>query len=734
MFANFLMLFISFVLIFTSSYFITSIFTPQDKKTKNVGFLILLTSMFAQIVLSFELLSLFNAINAANVLFIHLFMFITSLVFWIKTDKKTYRPKPLKFTKKLFETLKKDKILMIMALGLLFFVLVSISLNLFMPVTSYDALSYHLNRAAFWLSQGNLNHFTITDDRNLVMPINSEILYLWVLTFLKKDIGLNFFSFIGYIACIYSTYNILSYFNFSERRKLWTVIIMSSFASVIAEASSIETDILIAGIILSSITIYLCSLKEKSKSLIFFSALTYALAMGTKSPAIIAFPGVFLLLTYFTYKDNKKEWLKPITAFLLYLFITFIIFSGYNYILNFIDFGDFLGSESAKKIHSFRGGFKAFIANYIRYIFMFFDFSGFRYSEYVGETITNAKLAIFSLLQIPPELGVEMTDGNVINNRLLEVKMGLGLLGFLLFLPATLTSIILKIIKNIKKECSKKIDAIFIFATILFVNICCLSFSIAYMVFSIRFVSTMALISAPILAITYIKNNKNILKWLILFFVMSYFIVMSTNMSAHPIQEVFQIIKEEKNIEKARERIRCALYVGYTGKMPYCYLRNIIRSTPKGTKFAVFPGYNARLYPIKMLDNEGYTIDVHLPEKAEEYDYKEYDYIIKTDYMLISTVLRQKTKDTIANYKIDKNSLPVFIENDKAQCAYVAHETQMTYDPTKGNQTIISSYCYLSDDFFAKKGFETHRVYNFHSDCRDNANYMTIYKNKNKSN
>ena len=92
--------------------------------------------MFAQIVLSFELLSLFNAINAANVLFIHLFMFITSLVFWIKTDKKTYRPKPLKFTKKLFATLKIDKILMIMALGLLFFVLVSISLNLFMPVTS----------------------------------------------------------------------------------------------------------------------------------------------------------------------------------------------------------------------------------------------------------------------------------------------------------------------------------------------------------------------------------------------------------------------------------------------------------------------------------------------------------------------------------------------------------------------------------------------------------------------
>ncbi len=658
MFTNFLMLFISFVLIFVSSYLIASIFTPQSKETKSVGFLILLTSMFAQIVLSFELLSLFSAINAINVLILHIFMFSISFVFWFKNGKKTYRPKPVKFIKKIYKIIKKDKILMFMSMGLLFFILITIAINVFMPIINYDALTYHLNRVAFWLSQGNLNHFTITDDRNLVMPINSEILYFWVLTFLKKDIGLNFFSFIGYIACIYSVYNILKYFKFSEAQKLWTIIIISSFASVIVEISSIETDVLVAGIILSAITIYLFALKEKSKSLIFFSALTYALAMGTKSPAIIAFPGVFLLLTYFTYKQESEEWKKTITTFLIYLLITFIIFSSYNYILNFLHYGDFLGSESAKTIHGFRGGFKAIIANYIRYMFMLFDFSGFKYSEYVGETITNAKLAIFSFLQIPPELGVEMTDNNEINNRLLEVKMGTGILGFLLFLPALITSIILKIVDNIKKQHSRKIDALFIFAITFFVNIFCLSFSIAYMVFSIRFVTMMALISSPVLAITYIKSNKNVLKWFILFFVMSYFVVMSTNISARPVLGILKVIKEEKNIEKARERIRCSLYVGYTGKMPYCYLKNVIKNTPKGTKFAIFPGFNARLYPIKMLDNEGYTIDIYLPEKAEEYDYQKYDYMIKTDYILISTVLPQKTKDTKANYKINENYRP----------------------------------------------------------------------------
>lgn len=732
MVTNFLMFFISFTFIFASSYFITGIFTPQNKKSQSVGFLILLTSMFAQIVLSYEVLSLFSAINAVNILTLHAFMFAISMIFWIKNNKKIYKPEPIKLIKKIFNTLKKDKILMIMFIGLIFFIFITIAINIFMPVINYDALSYHLNRVAFWLSQGDLNHFAITDDRNLVMPINSEILYFWVLTFFKSDIGLNFFSLIGYLTCVYSVYNILEYFKFSERRKLWAIIILSSFASVVVEVSSVETDVLIAGIILSAITIYLYAIKEKSKSLIFFSALAYSLAMGTKSPAIIAFPGVFILLTYFTYKQNSKEWLKPISAFLLYLFVTFIIFSSYNYILNFINYGDFLGSESAKAIHGFRGGFKAFVANYIRYIFMLFDFSGFKYSEYVGETITNAKLAIFSFLQIPPELGVEMTDNNKINNRLLEVKMGMGLLGFLLFLPALFTSIILKIVKSIKKEYSSKINAMFIFAITFFINICCLSFSIAYMVFSIRFVTTMGLISSPVLAITYIKNNKNILKWLILFFVMSYFLVMSTNISARPVLGIIKTIKQEKSIKKARERIRCALYKGYTGVMPFCHLKDIIKSTPTGTKFAVFPGYNARLYPVKMLDNEGYTIDIYLPELAEQYDYQKYDYIIKTDYMLISTVLLTKTKDTKANYKLDKNLLPIFFENNNVQCAYVDHKTGMTYDPTKENQTIISSYCYMPDGFFEKKGFNLTKTYNFHSDIRENANYMTIYKNKNK--
>ena len=107
---------------------------------------------------------------------------------------------------------------------------------------------------------------------------------------------------------------------------------------------------------------------------------------------------------------------------------------------------------------------------------MLFDFSGFKYSEYVGEYITQAKLAILTFLHIPSELGVEMTDNNLINNRLLDVKMGTGILGFLLFLPGIVVSVLMPIINKLQNKVCKKSNMLAAFGWMFFINIFCLSY------------------------------------------------------------------------------------------------------------------------------------------------------------------------------------------------------------------------------------------------------------------
>ena len=724
------MYYISLLMVLVSSYLTASVLSPKTEENKPYGpapFLYTLLIMFSQVVLTFEVLSLFKAITEINVLILNAGFFVSSIILWIKKDKPLYIPQIKEKTKEIWKALKRDKILMIMSFGFLFLMLLVILMDAFLPVTGGDALTYHLNRASYWMHQGSLNHFVISDDRNLVMPINSEILYLWNLLFFKTDIGLYYISFIGYIASVFCIFNILEYFNFTKRRILWSIFILSSFASVIVEITSLETDVLIAGLVLSSITLFLYALKERKISMLVFSALSYALAMGTKSPAVIAFPGAFLLMSYFAYKSEKKEFYKPLLAYLVFLFITFMIFSSYNYILNFIDFGNPLGSESARAVHGFRGGIKAFIANYIKYIFMLFDFSGFRYSEYVGEHILNARESLLSFLHIPMDLGVEMSDNNEINNRLLNVKTGAGILGFLVFLPSLIVSIVL----GICKRHSKKLQVVLVFGLMFLINVACLSFSIAYMVFSVRFLTFLIVLSSPVLVLSYIKKT-NLVKLLILFFAMSYYLVISLHMTNKNVYDAILTIKRSKTLAEAREQIRCSVLPGFYGRTSYCYLRDeVIKKLPHGTKIALFPNNIDTTYILNILNSHGYKIDTLLPENAPNYKYDGYDFIITTkeDYTVSSLLLNRKTKYIKPDYTVDKNKV-VHVKNFDFFCIYITQDDDYYVSSMKDKTIVKRANCYLGEKFFTDRGFYLYKVYDFATLLPTvYKNYVRIYKN-----
>ena len=244
-----MLFFISLIMVAISSYMISCAMSPKTETNRCYGpapLLYMLLTMFSQVVLTMEILSLFKAINEVNVLIFNILFLIAGAVLWNKKSRPLYIPQIKEKTQEILKAIKLDKILLIMGVSFLFLLIIALCMNAFMPVMSGDALTYHLNRSSYWMHQGSLNHFAISDDRNLVMPINSEILYLWNLLFFKNDIGLYFISFIGYLTSIFCIYNILEYFRFSRRRILWSIFILSSFASVIVELSSIETDVLIA--------------------------------------------------------------------------------------------------------------------------------------------------------------------------------------------------------------------------------------------------------------------------------------------------------------------------------------------------------------------------------------------------------------------------------------------------------------------------------------------------------
>lgn len=712
-----LLFLLSFLAVFCSSYMIASVF-----ERKNTGTTFLYTGLiaFAQVVLGFELLSPVNAISVGGVLLWNALFFIPAFVFWYKNGKPLALIAPRRFFARVWHALKKDKFLMLMACGFVFFAAVAFLLCLLVPVNSYDALSYHLNRVPCWISQGNLGHFDIADDRNSVMPINSELLYMWLMIFFKSDFGLPLVSFAGFLFSIVSLYKILGLFGFCERKKLWSVFILSSFASVIAEASSYETDIVIGGLVLCGIFLYLSAIKKRSLSLIYFSSLAFGLAFGTKTPSLIAFPASFLLLVYFSVFLRKKEWYKPVIAFCVLLFANFLIFSSYNYFLNFINYGNFFSTDSSLIIHRFWGGPKAYIANFIRYVFMMFDFSGFRYSEYLGVYINAAKFLLFHLLGIDPNLGVTMSDGNIVNNRLMDPVIGAGILGFLVFLPCSIYCLILAFFR--KKP--RKLLLIIPFGFLFWLNLLVMSGTLGYMVFSVRFVSFFMIISSPVLAFSYIKK-PNLAKLIILFFSLSYLFLISTHLAARSLKSTLRVYREEKSIAAARDRISCSIYTGFEGKMPFCTVRDYLGQLPANSRIGVFPTSDTRTYHMKMLEFQGYKVDFLLLENIDSYNLADYDYIVLADPYQMSTVIHHPENAYKDRYYVVKNKI-MFREDTPVKCFYVANNRTPIL---KGDKSVpVQSVCYTKDNYFEDNGFVLKKIFQFKSVHNENRNIVTIYE------
>lgn len=688
-----LLFFISFFLVFISSYLLTSLIAPRKSI---LGLIYLFLTAFAQVVLTFEILSLFGAIKQFYVLGLNILFCIVSGIFWFKNSRPLWSLDLSDFKNKVLNSFKLDKSLIWLFAGFCIFVAVSLILCFVSPVSNADALHYHLARSLFWVLQGSLNHFETTDIRNLCLPINSEILYAWVLLFAKKDVFLGFFSFSGYLLSVVSLYSILGLTGFCTRKKLWTVFILSSFASVIVQASGTETDIIIAGLITSGIFLYWYALKYNKKIPIFMSSLAWALAIGTKTPALMAIPAVGLLFLILSIKYKNKEFYKPVIYFLGFGVLNFLIFASYNYILNFIHFANFTSSQSLMQPLKNYYGIKAIPANFIKYIFLFFDFTGFKWSDYIGEYFIRLENLILSFLHLSYIKSGLYTTNSGPNRTLLEPLMGMGILGFLVYLPCWFWSLI----RPLFKPKSKKGAYLFVFALMLVINISLMSYLIVFMVYSIRFLTAFAVISAPVLVFSYFRRN-NIFKFIIIAFALFYLVLVSTHLWPRPFIKMVRSFYKHPSISYLRESFRCRDILNFNSyTSTACALKDSIKKKISNqNKILALFGSSQDIFTIKRLEFSGYDIDFERAENIKNVDVGSYNIIIYP--------LEDIKATNISHYELRKDWTTIkddgTIETRKGDivpCLYSFNDL-LPQEKYKDQQTMYPYFalCFISKDF-----------------------------------
>lgn len=692
------MFILSLLFILFSSYLILSVIDKKTAFKNNLGLIFFILIAFSQIILTFEVLSLFRVLSKNSVFISNIIFLLISILIWSLIGKSCYKPLIFEELKKIFNALKKDKILIFISFCFLVFIISTLIIALFFPIRYADALSYYFSRCSMWVQNMGISHYLTLDSRELIMPVNSEILYTWVFLFLKNEIGTGIFPYIFYINAVYVLYNLLGELGFCRRKRLWSVFVFSSFPLVYIESSIPGGDLWCGSLILTGIYLFLCACKYNKKIIYFFSALAYALAVGLKTTAIIAFPSVLILIIMFAYLYNKKKAKASVLRFLSFFFINFLVFSSYIYFLNWIDFNNPISDKSQLLLNSFRGGLKGYIFNLVHYIFIMFDFSGIPDFINLGiliEKMQNKFLALIgigSFDYMSPFFPIPFRY----NSEIGITKSLLGFIGILTFYPAIVYSLMF----GIKRKLSRKSIILFLFAISYLFNILIFSRVMVYTKFNMRYLLTFVVIAAPILVYTYIRNNKNIMKWILCLLL---FINLAFIPHAKPLSFIIGYIKNYHFANTNETTDRSYILKDFDEAA----IRRYFLTKNKCNIGLMLQMHNYPLYYIKKLSLDGYNLYTVLPEIITEYDLKKFDYLIISKSFITSNIIK--------NFKTDTNIPNI------SECIYKNYKKEII-TPAE-NQIPATVVCLVPIKYILENGFEITQDINLNS--------YWILKNKN---
>lgn len=638
------MFLLSIILIIISSYLITSVITAgENKKTPNFIYFLLIN--FAQIILTFEFLSLLGQIKELSFIIINFIVFIAaSAVCFIKKCFKNPFSNGFKELKKIKNAIKRDKMLKFLSFCFIVFLISQLAVIILFPVNYGDALSYYLPRVTSWIQQRSLNHFYTPDSRELIMPINMDLLYTYVLMFCKNEAGIGIFSYISYIGAIYVLYNLLNEIGFCIRKRLWAIFVFSSFAIIGTMVYSPLADLCAGSLLLTCIYLYLISVKYNTKTALYFSALACALAIGTKTTAIIALPSVLIILTAVSVLYGKKRF-KTLKGFFGLFILNFIIFSSYNYILNFMEFHNPISCPEQLLLNKFIGGIKGYLCSLIKYIFAVFDFSGIENIEFYNNFITNLQAKVLGLIKETPNsyLSPFFNDNFEFNSITLITQSALGALGLLAFLPSLICALF--------KRKSKKYILLSVFALTFIFNILLFSRVMVYTKYNLRYLTTFVIIALPILVLSYIKSNKNIYKWILCYFMTIYLFVLS-----HTKPAAFIIAYSKFKVKNPASEHPYEDFLNINRPERHIYNYFIKKTPAQNNKIAVISQLSGNsVYDIEKLKLKGFTLNKYPIDDIKNYNLRNYDYIISADYKSSTTNIKKQNNPECLYFDYEKN-------------------------------------------------------------------------------
>ncbi len=220
----------------------------------------------------------------------------------------------------------------------------AVVLSIATPPNDYDALWYHLARAAFWRQQHAVSYISGANDLRLnVFPPVAEITSAWTMVLDGSERYASLFEVLALLALLVSVAGIARRVGLDRRAALLGALLFATLPVVVLQAGTPLNDLTVASFLV--VTVYF--LLSDGRLSLPLSALSLALAVGTKATALLALP--ILLLIAAVLCPRRRLGLAIVAG------LAGIIVGSFWYVVNFVEKGNALprfAPLDEKRIHA----------------------------------------------------------------------------------------------------------------------------------------------------------------------------------------------------------------------------------------------------------------------------------------------------------------------------------------------------------------------------------------------
>ena len=300
---------------------------------------------YAEIVAISELASLLSMIGPVFYLTAHLILVLICFFLWQRAGYPSlfgpYQNCHFSFSS-LIRTVRYHPWLSLLALGIGAAFLIGAVLIIRIPPNNYDAMTYHLARAAIWKQNKTLFPFPTADFRLTSFPVNSELSILWIFTLGGDDRWVGFIQWSAALVCMVAVYGLARLLGASRPQATFSALIWATLPEILLQSVSAQNDLIVTAFFACLVFFMFYWVTLKDKTAMFLSALAFGLSLGTKTTAMLALPGLGLAVLFLWWRTGRPG-LARLLRWAVASLVAFFLFGALTFFQNLTYYGNLLG-------------------------------------------------------------------------------------------------------------------------------------------------------------------------------------------------------------------------------------------------------------------------------------------------------------------------------------------------------------------------------------------------------